>query len=134
MPGPCHFHVRRTFAGDVPTVIMTPEGGISPSWGTRDFSVTPDKETVLNFLRILTSARENGLAKYLVYGRMIPSPALECDYAPFGNRLPSLIMTSWEYENEKITLMINPFSVRRTAVFDGKETEFEAYEVRIMKI
>ena len=107
-------------AGDVPTLILTPEGNISPSWGTRDFSVMPDKETVLSFLKTLSGARSSGLSDFLNYGRMIPSPALECGYAPFGSSLPELISVCWEYRGEKIVIVINPFGHCVTAKFDGR--------------
>ena len=108
-------------AGDVPTLILTPEGNISPSWGTRDFSVMPDKETVLKFLKTLSDARNSGLSDFLNYGRMMPSPALECGLAPFGNSLPALVSVCWEYRGEKITIVINPFEQNVMAKCDGRD-------------
>ena len=108
-------------AGDVPTLVLTPEGNISPSWGTRDFSVMPDKETVLKFLKTLSDARNSGLSDFLNYGRMIPSPTLKCGLAPFGNSLPALVSVSWEYQSKKIMIVINPFEQTVSAACGGRD-------------
>lgn len=116
-------------AGDVPTLVLTPEGGISPSWGTRDFSVTPDKKEIFAFLKTLAAARKNGLADHLDYGRMIPDPGVKCGTAPFGSGLPSVITTSWEYGGERITVLINPFTDDQTVSVGGKDIAVPARSV-----
>ena len=110
-------------AGDIPTIILTPDGEISPSWGTRDFSVLPDKDDVLSFLSVCSLAYQSGLKDVLSHGRMIPPPEFTCGNAPFGEELPEVIMTAWEYEDKKVAVLINPFDKPVQCSFDGKQMD-----------
>lgn len=121
-------------AGDAPTLVLTGEGGISPAWGTRDFSALPDKEEVLSFLNKLRISRNSGLAPYLNHGKMIPTGTVLCDDAPFGNSLPSVIITSFEYNNKRTDIIINPFYSPKTynlrgkaSVINGRSIEYFEY-------
>ena len=108
-------------AGDIPTLIFTPDGGISPSWGTRDFSVMPDKDEVLSFLSVCSKAFDDGLSPYLTHGKMIIPPDFNCGKADFRQDLPEIIMTAWEYEGKKTAVLINPFDKTAECEFDGKK-------------
>ena len=108
-------------AGDIPTVILTPDGNISPAWGTRDFSVMPDKDKVLSFLFACSTAFDNGLSSFLTHGKMIIPPDFKCKAAKFGDGLPEIIMTAWEYEGKKTAVLINPFDKTAECEFDGKK-------------
>ena len=121
-------------AGDVPTLVLTPDGGISPSWGTRDFSAMPDKDEILDFLRVLSDASKNGLAPYLACGRMITPPRVTCKPAPFGNGLPAVICTSWRYNGNDIVLLINPLSHDEKVEVDRDEMIIRSRSVRVINI
>ena len=128
------YRIAYSFAiGDIPTVIITPEGDISPSWGTRDFSVKPDKEKVLSFLSVCSAAYKNRLKKVLSHGKMIQPPEIKCGIAPFGSELPELIISSWEYEDKKVTVIINPFEKDAEFEFDGKKMTAEKTSVLVFK-
>ena len=108
-------------AGDIPTIVLTPDGGISPSWSTKDFSEMPDREEVLSFLRVLSEAFEGGLKPFLTSGKMIESPRLECREAPFGEHLPAAILSSWQYEDRIVHLLIDPFKEPVSVKLGGEE-------------
>ncbi|MBQ3869637.1 MAG: hypothetical protein II777_03735 [Clostridia bacterium] len=116
--------------GDVPSIILTPEGDISPAWGTRDFTVTPDKEEVLSFISALARARNDGVGVFLDYGKMIANPDIACKNASFGDELPEVIVASWLYENKRLLLMINPFGYDTEISVDGKKIRLARREIK----
>jgi hypothetical protein len=129
-----NYRIAYSFAaGDIPTIILTDDGGISPSWGTRDFSVTPERDEVLSFLSECSAAYVNGLGAVLSHGRMIPPPEMECGTAPFGSDLPEIIMTAWEYEGEKTAVLINPFDKEAEITLDGRKLRIGKRSVLTVK-
>jgi hypothetical protein len=129
-----NYRIAYSFAaGDIPTIILTDDGGISPSWGTRDFSVTPERDEVLSFLSECSAAYVNGLGAVLSHGRMIPPPEMECGTAPFGSDLPEIIMTAWEYGGEKTAVLINPFDKEAEITLDGRKLRIGKRSVLTVK-
>ena len=121
-------------AGDVPTIVLTPDGEISPSWSTKDFSLMPDKNGVLEFLGVLSKASKERLSDYLTFGRMITPPKIKCGVAPFGSGLPSVICTAWEYEGKRVCVLINPLGKDEIITFDGEKTVLSAGSVKVIDI
>lgn len=107
-------------AGDIPTLVLTPDGGISPSWSTRDFSIMPDRYETIGFVGKLSKAFDNGLSDFLTLGRMTEI-SVKCGNAEFGNGLPEIIVSAFEYNGKKAVIMINPFKEPKTCTVLGEE-------------
>ncbi len=99
-------------AGDIPTLVLTPDGGISPSWSTRDFSIMPDRDETIGFVGKLSKAFDNGLSDFLTLGRMTETD-VKCGNAEFGNGLPEIIVSAFEYNGKKAVSRDNDKSVQR---------------------
>ncbi len=103
-------------AGDAPTLVLTPEGELSPAWGTRDFSNLPDKAAVLKFIANLTRFYRTEARQYLFGGRMIEPLPLECggreiECLYWGNRvtLPDVCTSAWEAsDGSRAQVVVNP--------------------------
>ena len=127
------YRIAYSFAiGDAPTLTLTPDGKISPAWGTRDLSQLPDKEEVLSFLNTLNRARKSVISPYLNYGKMLPSAEVICGEAPFGDHLPALIVTTWEYKEKKITIIINPFDEEKEFIINGKKALIGGRDISVI--
>ena len=95
---------------------MTPEGELSPAWGTRDFSNLPDKAAVLKFIANLTRFYRTEARQYLFGGRMIEPLPLECggreiECLYWGNRvtLPDVCTSAWEAsDGSRAQVVVNP--------------------------
>lgn len=118
-------------AGDIPTVILAPDGGISPAWGTRDFSEMPDREEILGFLAVLAGAFDDRLKDFLTLGRMVRSPELVCGEAPFGEHLPEVLLASWEYGGRVAHVLINPFKDDVRVKFGGEDVTVRGRDVLV---
>ena len=98
------------------TVVINQDGEFASHWGMRDFSIMPDKEKALRLIRALTSLYESGGKKYLLGGRMIASPKVECESVSMPAKearrtlvLPAILWSAWEAEDRsRALILVNP--------------------------
>ena len=120
-------------AGDIPTLVLTPDGGVSPSWSTKDFSETPDKKEILSFLAVLSAAFERELKPFLTVGKMVRSPEMTCREAPFGEHLPAVLLASWEYDGRRVSVLVNPFGEDIPVRLGDRDITVPKKEVLVLK-
>lgn len=99
--------------GDSMTLVFSPDGGLLDHWGTREFTNTPDKAEVYTLIRNLTSFYREKAKDYLYAGRMAPTAPVVCDSRSFTLRgdklhLPALLISTWETEDGRATVIVNP--------------------------
>ena len=124
-------------AGDCMTLVITPDGELMSSWGTRDFVNYPDKNKAFRLIANLTRAYRSGLAKYLYDGRMIPSPSVKCDKTVFHNQektreifLTSVAYSAWEArDGSRALIVVNPDGIQRKCYVEGKMIEVPPLDV-----
>ena len=111
------YRLAYSFAiGDSMTLVLTQEGGVASYWGQRDLSHLPDKEKVLRLIRNLTALYKGGAEKYLLAGRMIRAPRVNCDTVTFLRKgsskpitLDSVLATAWQSPlGEEALILVNP--------------------------
>lgn len=115
-------------AGDCMTLVITPDGDIMTHWGTRDFVNHPDKEKAFRMIGNLTRAYKNGLKKYLLDGRMLTAPTVECGEVIFhtdGDKrsigLPTVVSSAWQAQDgDRALILVNPDTEPMECVVDGK--------------
>lgn len=101
----CHMlRVAHSYlAGDLMTLVINQDGDIVWSWGERDFSYLPDRDAVLEFVKVATAYRRGVGKKYLVYGEMIKPLDVQCDTVPmykpitdYVTQYPAVLTTAWQ--------------------------------------
>lgn len=109
------YRLAYSFAiGDAMTLVLTPDGELMSSWGTRDFDHAPNREKTLAMIGNLTHFYREEAKPYLYAGRMIRSIPVECDsvtYTAAGRplSLPKIIATAWQAEDgSKVQILVNP--------------------------
>lgn len=101
----CHL-MRIAFsflAGDLMTVVINQDGEIAWSWGERDFSVLPNRDSIMTFIRNATAVRANAGKRYLNEGRMIKPLPVYCEQIQMvlkkhperENRYPSVLTSAY---------------------------------------
>ncbi len=126
--------------GDCMTLVLTPDGNIMASWGMRDFSALPNKDTVLKFISNLTKFYKNVAKKYLYNGRMAPSAPFSCDNLVFEcardiRNFPAVHCSAWETDNGKTAyVLVNPTAVDRVCTLDGAEITVPALDAILTEI
>lgn len=90
-------------AGDLMTLVINQDGDIVWSWGERDFSVLPEREPMLQFVKSATAYRRGIGKKYLVFGKMVKpcttQSANVAMYKPGSEEYrdyPAVLTTAWE--------------------------------------
>ena len=129
-------------AGDLMTLVLTPDGRLMTNWGNHDFSRLPDKEKVLDLVANLCRFYREGAGKYLHAGRMIPGKPVECEQKAFfmewyGRNciIPSVYSTAWEAEDgTRAQIFVNPGDTDETVTVDGKEITVPARDAVMIRI
>ena len=101
----CHLmRVAYSFlAGDLMTLVINQDGEVVWSWGERDFSVLPEREPLMDFIKTATAYRRGCAKKYLVTGEMIKPYSVECEkvkmykkqYEGYYTEIPAVLTTAW---------------------------------------
>lgn len=102
--------------GDIMTVVLAPNGEFMSHWGTHDFSAPPDMEKTLQFIGNMKKFYENEAKKYLLCGKMVNAPDIECGEIEIPlfrgqkvSKLPRLLCTCWKSEGKRVAyVVINP--------------------------
>ena len=122
-------------AGDALTVILSYDGRISSAWGLRDFSVYPDGEKALKFIKNLTAFYKDEAFEFLSAGRMAKGKKMTCGTAVFGTKfiprvhhiLPSIHSSAWETGDGRIAqIFVNPQDVDETVDVEGEKVTVPA--------
>ena len=127
-------------AGDVPTLVLTPEGELSPAWSTRDFSHLPDKTAALRFIANLSRFYREEARPYLYGGRMVAPLPLECagrelECLYWGHRvtLPAVCTSAWEAaDGSRAQLVVNPGLSPATFTLGGNTHTLELLAAKLI--
>ena len=101
----CHLlRVAHSYlAGDMMTLVINQDGEIVWSWGERDFSLLPEREPLLHFIKSATAYRRCIGKKYLVFGKMIKPCTVKSNavamYKPGSDEFrdyPAVLTTAWQ--------------------------------------
>ena len=129
-------------AGDLMTLVLTPDGRLMTNWGNHDFSRLPDKEKVLDLVANLCRFYREGAGKYLHNGRMIPGKPVACEQKAFfmewygrNCAIPSVYTTAWEAEDgTRAQIFVNPGDTDETVTVDGKEITVPARDAVMVEM
>ena len=129
-------------AGDLMTLVLTPDGRLMTNWGNHDFSRLPDKEKVLDLVANLCRFYREGAGKYLHAGRMIPALPVSCGQKEFfmawygrNCAIPSVYTTAWEAEDgTRAQILVNPGDTDKTVTVDGKEITVPARDAVMVEM
>ena len=129
-------------AGDLMTLVMTPDGQLMTNWGNHDFSRLPDREKALDLVANLCHFYRTGAGKYLHAGRMIPAKPVVCNrtkaYMEWYGRdysFPNVYTTAWLAEDgTRAQILVNPGDVSETVTLDGLEITIPARNAVMIEI
>ena len=121
-------------AGDSMTLVLTPDGDIMTHWGTRDFEHAPNKEKAFALIRNLVSLYNEGAKKFLLSGRMITPPRIECPSVCFDGfesnphiTLDAALYSAWEAEDgSQAVILVNPEDRELSCKVNGKQVVLPA--------
>ncbi|MBE6891620.1 MAG: hypothetical protein E7481_06295 [Ruminococcaceae bacterium] len=120
--------------GDCMTVVLTPDGDLMSSWGTRDFEHAPDKEKAMAFVANMTRFYREKAKQYLYNGRMIAGLPVECEMASYGHNLPEILSSAWEANGKRVQILINAFDKEITCKVGAKEFTVPANDAILLSI
>lgn len=120
--------------GDCMTVVLCPNGNLMQNWGTRDFEHAPDKEKALAFVANMTKFYREKAKPFLYNGRMIDGLPVECDFAPFGHKLPKILSCAWEADGVRAQILVNAFDEAITCKVGGQDVTVEANDAVLLPI
>jgi hypothetical protein len=115
-------------AGDCMTLVLSPDGSLMSSWGTRDFAHAPNRDRALSLIANLTRFYREKAAPYLGLGKMIPAAPVDCAEmtlprydASRSLRVPVLLSTAWEApDGSRAQILVNPTDAPQMATVAGK--------------
>ena len=116
-------------AGDCMTLVLSPEGDLTPNWGRPRYKVPPNKEKTLKLISNLTRFYREEAKPYLYSGRMMPCDDFECGSIIFAKResaftvtLPSVLATAWAAEDGKRAyILVNPEESEQVCTVKGEK-------------
>ncbi len=130
-----NYRVGYSFAaGDLMTLVLTPDGSLMTNWGNHDFSRLPDREKALDLVANLCRFYREGAGKYLHNGRMIPAKPVTCGQKEFWMEwyghactFPTVYSTAWQAEDgTRAQILVNPGDTAETCTVDGREITIPA--------
>ena len=130
------YRVAYSFAaGDMPTMVLCPKGGILHNWGQRDLTDTVDEESLLIFLKNLR-AFYMANRELMCYGNMVKPLAYETGEVVYRNELygrtytaEQVVSTAFAYGETRMQLFVNYNGEKKTVVWQGETIEIDAYSV-----
>ena len=116
-------------AGDCMTLVLSPDGDLTPYWGRPRYKVPPNKEKTLKFISNLTRFYREEAKPYLYSGRMMPCDGFECGSITLAKResaftvtLPSVLATAWAAEDgNRAYILVNPEEREQVCAVNGKK-------------
>ena len=129
-------------AGDLMTLVLTPDGQLMTNWGNHDFSRLPDREKALDLVANLCRFYREGAGKYLHNGRMIPALPITCGQKAFfmewygrACTIPSVYTTAWLADDgTKAQIFVNPGDAPETVTVGGREITIPARDAVMMAL
>ena len=129
-------------AGDLMTLVMTPDGQLMTNWGNHDFSRLPDREKALDLVANLCRFYREKAGKYLHAGRMIATKPVACGQKSFfmewygrSCTVPSVYSTAWESEDgSRVQILVNPGDTPESVTVDGYEITVPARNAVMIEI
>lgn len=129
-------------AGDLMTLVMTPDGQLMTNWGNHDFSRLPDREKALDLVANLARFYREGAGKYLHAGRMIPVLPTTCGEKKYWMEwyghdctFPTVYTTAWQAEDgTRAQIFVNPGEVDEVCCVAGKQITVPARNAVMMEI
>ena len=129
-------------AGDLMTLVLTPDGQLMTNWGNHDFSRLPDREKALDLVANLCRFYREGAGKYLHNGRMIPALPITCGQKAFFMEwygrdciIPSVYTTAWLADDgTKAQIFVNPGDAPETVTVKDKQITIPARDAVMMEI
>ncbi len=115
--------------GDCMTVVLTEEGELMSEWGMRDFSHLPDKEKAFRLIKNLSRFYKEKAKMYLYDGRMIATPAIECETLTYSAgqardkiKLPAILSSAWTgKDGSRVVILVNPEDKTAHCKINGTE-------------
>ena len=138
-----NYRVGYSFAaGDLMTLVLTPDGQLMTNWGNHDFSRLPDKEKALDLVANLCRFYREGAGKYLYNGRMIPGKPVTCgkvhahmEWYGRAFAFPAVYSTAWQAEDGTCAqILVNPGDRAETCTVDGCEITIPARDAVMIQI
>ena len=116
-------------SGDAMTLVISDDGRVRTWWGQLETDHIPNQEQILRLVKNLTSFYRNEAKSYLLNGRMIAPPIVECDTVAFKRFdrersviLPSILSTAWESaDGSKALILVNPSDKENRCKVNGKQ-------------
>ncbi len=129
-------------AGDLMTLVMTPDGNLMTNWGNHDFSRLPDQQKAIDLVANLCRFYRVGAGKYLHAGRMIPAKPISCGQKEFfmewyghSCTVPSVYATAWQAEDgTRAQILVNPGDAPERVTMDGREITVPARDAVMVEI
>ncbi len=128
----CHMlRVAHSFlAGDLMTLVINQDGEIVWSWGERDFSILPERQPIMDFVKDATALRRGVGKEYLVYGKMVKPRPVACEtvamYKPgtgYRNDYPVVLSTAWQAPDGKVAQILASYRKQEeTCTLDLRNT------------
>ena len=129
-------------AGDLMTLVLTPDGNLMTNWGNHDFSRLPDKEKALDLVANLCRFYREKAGKYLYAGRMIAAKPVVCGHKEFfmewygrSCTIPSVYSTAWESEDgTRVQILVNPGDAPEKVTVDDREVTIPARDAVMVEM
>ena len=129
-------------AGDLMTLVLTPDGNLMTNWGNHDFSRLPDKEKALDLVANLCRFYREKAGKYLHAGRMITAKPVACGHKEFfmewygrSCTIPSVYSTAWESEDgTRAQILVNPGDAPEKVTVDDREVTIPARDAVMVEM
>ena len=116
------------------TIVLTPDGRIMSSWGTKVFDNCPDKKATLSFIKNMTSFYNDIAKPYLFNGKMIKGERVICGSAPFGHGLPEILTSAWEANGKRVQILVNAFDEDKICTVGNKTVTVPANNAICLEI
>ena len=138
-----NYRVGYSFAaGDLMTLVMTPDGQLMTNWGNHDFTRLPDREKALDLVANLCRFYREGAGKYLYNGRMIPAKPVACEKVHahmewYGRAFafPAVYSTAWLAEDgTRAQIFVNPGDKEQICAVEGREITVPARDAVMIEL
>ena len=129
-------------SGDAMTLVIGEDGNVRSRWGKLRTGHIPNQERVLRLVRNLTAFYRNQAKPYLINGRMIHAPTMECDTVAFSLngqntsvKLPAVLCTAWEAaDGSEALILVNPADCETRCRINGKQIAIPALNAVMVRV
>lgn len=138
-----NYRVGYSFAaGDLMTLVLTPDGQLMTNWGNHDFSRLPDREKALDLVANLSRFYREKAKPYLYNGRMIPAKDVSCGEKEFvlswyGRKyaFPAVYTTAWQADDgSRAQILVNPGDTDEICTVDGRQITVPARDAVMIEL